>query len=311
MRWKVKLRATVAWLAIAVAGVGACSEEGETAGATPSDGFCERLVDLYCDAAPACNCFEETEDDRQLCEDIVGSSCRQKWQHDVDEGYQAWDSATVEACLSAASAAYADCDSDVELEAECEDVTYGVAPAGGACDDSDHCANDLHCIENVCSEPIPPGEPCPSGYGCERQHYCGDDGLCRPCEPLGAACEPPEYGSCCAAPLYCEPATNTCQPEPGPLPVGSSCVPYASSPPYCETGLFCSSATDTCQPVPTEGEACQYPGMLADCESGLYCAEDGVCRPLLHMGDPCVAAESCASRHCVGGVCDSSLCPHG
>ena len=73
--------------------------------------------------------------------------------------------------------------------------------------------------------------------------------------------------------------------------------------------LFCSSVTNTCQPDPTEGEPCEHPGMLADCVEGLYCGENGTCAALLHADDPCVNDEACVSRHCVGDVCEASVCP--
>jgi hypothetical protein len=83
----------------------------------------------------------------------------------------------------------------------------------------------------------------------------------------------------------------------------------------CPEGYFCDTSVEgaarTCIERLPETSGCQYDG---DCKSGLYCAPNDTCAPMLELGRDCEYRNECGSDLCCGRQCvrapavDAHLC---
>lgn len=122
------------------------------------------------------------------------------------------------------------------------------------------CATGLYCTgfdvtTGVCAEPVAAGSPCTTGQLCADGQTCvgkAPDAVCRDLSKIGEPCTSPganEYfATGCLTGLACDagkcaapPATGACAAD-----------PFFK----CAAGMYCQTATTTCQPLVENGAAC-------------------------------------------------------
>jgi hypothetical protein len=160
----------------------------------------------------------------------------------------------------------------------CDAVDHGVGACrkssaqGGPCNEATYaCDKGLHCVGAVAS-----------GAGATL-------GACQPPSPAATDCREDDD---CQAGLVC--LFDECA---APVAEGEDC----SGSNDCALGLVC---------VASKCAQARYPGSPCD---GTRCTfsrcVDGICQDHAQVGEPCSAADDCATGECVAGVCyDDSVC---
>jgi hypothetical protein len=209
----------------------------------------------------------------------------------------------------------------------CPGVCTKLKPTGEACADAAECAS-TYCSAGLCSKltvasPAPAGKPCGLEIGayatmtpCDKGLFCQGQptGICRPEIPGDAPCTSPddicELDHLCLMDIdgsrRCRPVAiaqdgEACTGET--KPAINMCDAFSS--------LSCDQGTCTSVASGAQGTPCVRTAFGDSCASGLYCAEATlVCEPLGQTGDPCTAAEQCASGWCVSGdgTCSEERC---
>jgi len=121
--------------------------------------------------------------------------------------------------------------------------------------------------------------------------------------PEGGDCEGGMSQSNCAQGLVCMgQCQKPCTGPSFPLEQGAACADDTGSLGFCTLGHLCDPDTQTCLPLPPVGSPClQY-----QCEAGAFCdttVTSPICKALIADGQPCTAAQLCASMTCTDGVC--------
>lgn len=189
-----------------------------------------------------------------------GSALRRRAS--VDAGRIAYDPAMATECLAAIEAATC-----AELDggsgpAVCDGVFTGTVADGDVCGSSDECATGW----------------CDAGITCPW--------LCAARKPEGSDCS--DSGECLSG--ACDWATHLCVPD---VP-GAEGEPCGRGVDSCLPGLYCDSGV--CRPRLAVAEYCS--GFNNDCQTGLGCAEDRRCRPLVPVGESCAAAACGMGVYC-------------
>jgi hypothetical protein len=215
------------------------------------------------------------------CCDRVGApineaACRLSAQDAISDPPQAagvnYDGAAAAKCLSAYTTAFSSCSLPKEADIDvCDSIYVGSVPEGGACVESDQCANDGYCELDASGAQV-----CVNYNGVPAPRGAAGDVCWGTCE--GDPSEP------CAGPA----------PAPGSGPTGAYC--------YTADGLQCDFATSTCTTLPAVGEPC--PNYY--CGAGAYCDDFSVtCREARPDGAPCEYGSQCQSGECEGTACGS------
>jgi hypothetical protein len=175
------------------------------------------------------------------------------------------------------------------------------------------CAEGLFCLlemnlAGTCRPLAAAGERCVSDASCLPGHYCSNLYVlpypeCHPRGDVGAPCnQDPSCRDelrCIGEPYPAEARLLTCAP---PRALGEPCN-VRDIRGACAGGLVCDGFQ--CVTARYEGEPCDLP--LAKCVRGT--CQNGRCRGLARLGEPCVSFEDCLSRSCVSGKCeDRSVC---
>jgi hypothetical protein len=194
------------------------------------------------------------------------------------------------------------CDSLVCTDSKCSDENEAGAQYcfRGNCPDGQTC---LQTDPPTCGAPVAEGQvchaagnECAAGLGC----VAGEDPTMGTCQPLAE-----EGESCasvgCVAGLHCDGEPSVCAPI---AMAGEACA----SPSDCVAGTRCLPSSDTCGTPALLGEDCSADG---DCEPGLFCGDDGRCRPWRRNGEPCERQQQCVYGNGCGddGVCAAQCTP--
>ena len=183
------------------------------------------------------------------------------------------------------------CQYDQALEKPC---SANGQCASGACVDGVCCDHPCAGLCEACSAaktgdvdgkcvPVPddedPDGECPD----DGALSCGRDGVC----DGAGACRTYEAGT-------------TCKPR---LCIGNAAVQY-----QCDAARACAAAPTGCGTY-----ACADGSCVGSCATSADCSESGFCEaaactPRRGVGEPCTAAEECATGHCVDGVCCDAVC---
>ena|GEM_PF-3032678 len=197
----------------------------------------------------------------------------------------------------------------------------------GACHGDNDCVESTHCDQGVCVPDSPGGEPCDRASECDT-NFCVDgvccatlcDGPCVSCDLDGhvGTCSPHAAGTDpdmeCPDAQFCG-GNGKCVGEN--RPDGSDCDgPEVCASGFCADGVCCNAACDrsceACDLADHAGECTPYlagtdPEM--ECPTAQLCSAPGVCAPENRPnGDACSDGATCASGHCVDGVCCESAC---
>lgn len=187
--------------------------------------------------------------------------------------------------------------------AACGQALAGQQPPGADCHIAIECAAGSQCVF---------GTGCPGK--CQAWSKVGQScSVEKPCEPLVAACaggicaalSNAVGGKCvdyqCAAPLYCDFASNTC------AQFGLEQAPCTTTSQHCWAGLTCfapAGQAGTCKPVAPKGAACF---------SQANCNPLGPEGPLLCIGGSCQVGPGpgapCYDWQCSGAWCDAAALP--
>lgn len=191
----------------------------------------------------------------------------QRYQASADAGRIAYDQDALSGCLAAIRAMTC-----AELEGAeppaCAAVFTATVADGDACSMDEDCATgwcqDGGTCPFLCAAKKVDGATCDQGVECLSGACDTWNDECVPSAP-GAAGEPCGYGDAeCQAGLYCK---------------------TVYSPAYARICATLGSAGDPC----TDFE---------ECEDGLSCADDGVCRPLVAVGASCASAACGLGAYC-------------
>jgi hypothetical protein len=113
-------------------------------------------------------------------------------------------------------------------------------------------------------------QECETGW-CDIRNGC--PGACTPPRNQGQTCA---NGEACAFGLICTPDNSggdpTCELHPGPLQQGDDCFEGAAYD-WCAHGLYCEAATEKCQPRLGAGEECD-PLFFRQCAHNYLCLPD-------------------------------------
>jgi hypothetical protein len=208
--------------------------------------------------------------------------------------------------------------------AACAGTLVGTRSAGAQCAFDEECATGrcalescprTSCCSGVCKTAVQTvGGSCTAATDCVDTAYCGDGGICRALETLGAPCTTDRT---CAFGLGCVGATplqaGACRDLPS---IGDRC-PYDRC-----ADINARCANGTCVALGLQGDACTTSSdctAFHECNSGecsalpslgmpctLNCAGDsscrnGICAAPLQEGDPCGADNECESQLCAEG----------
>jgi len=178
-------------------------------------------------------------------------------------------------------------------------------PAGGGCQSTPNCDSFTTCCASTC---LPAPNWVQAGGDCaSSSNICASGTVCAvSADGMSATCQPPGVTvgvSCasipCAASLYCDSSTHTCQ---APAPEGGGCNPSLNDRDCDDPRDHCDS-TATCVPRLPVRAACD-PAHNA-CVSWAKCdATTFTCAPLPHVGESCETGTTPLA--CLGGVrCDA------
>lgn len=199
---------------------------------------------------------------------------------------------------------------DCRLEGYFEATEICLAAIRGTLEAGADCAHDVECVSGAC-ETSPCGEACCLGTCAKRDlvegsscasdaecapgTYCADnEKLCTRLLPAGAVCFSARE---CVEGLGCH--SGVCQLS-------------ASEGDACDPGFFacdvfrdrCDEVLARCVPRSLLGEPCSGPTLDGDCVETAWC-DQGKCRPLPSVGEPCVQGRCLGSIVC--GM-ESMLC---
>jgi hypothetical protein len=199
---------------------------------------------------------------------------------------------------------------------------------GATCDGKGSCVPP-HCISSTrdgaetgqdCGGPCP---PCSNGQPCTTNDDC-DSAFCGPGpKPNESMCAPCKTSVDCTADRYCDANSNRCVADKN---VGEACAESAECPgTYCIEGVCCDSACDTtcttcllargatkdgtCSPMTGAEDpgSCDASGGCKDAPCA--CSAAGQCASA--NGVACTDSSTCASGHCIDGVCCDTSCDVG
>lgn len=250
-------------------GAGGGSGGGTTQ--SPVDTFLSQLSDAYCARSIACgfSATGSTADCRAFLELLFGDVRRS-----AALGSTAVEAMAATSCLSGVGAT--SCDALSHEMSLCLDALRATSVTGHACASGSDCASA--------------GDRCAGGEWCSR--------ACRPLGRLGGPCR----STVCDHGLYCELASNTCQPTVG---AGTACP----SSTMCDGNSTCTNGS--CVALPVAGQTCR--------SATPRCAETAFCvgttcqarRPAASAcatADECEVGLACVNRSCVVRVGEGATC---
>ncbi|TNF33296.1 MAG: hypothetical protein EP329_08475 [Deltaproteobacteria bacterium] len=258
--------------------------------------YCASYVDLACDTATSCHCYDAIGGNEALCRIFMADRCDEEVTQRVDGGAVTFNATRAGQCIAAMKRIVQDCalsDQDVLLyvASHCEDFLVGARRAGEPCDDDDECVAPMECLGDVCVVLPGPGAPCLERR-CVDAAYCDEADVCQLYAGLGGPCAGHDYA--CGDDLYCDSRSDTCQRY---IAAGGACdhAPWA-----CDDDLRCADPTGVCAPYPGVSAACTDDGYCAD---PLYCDAASICRQPGPVGAACDDDDQCASDDCEEGTC--------
>jgi hypothetical protein len=202
---------------------------------------------------------------------------------DVKAGKIKYDGSIARRCLDLVAGVSCTRDGLFELGRHegCQMLVQGTVARGGACTNSNQCADRGICTKKDCQ----PGDACCQGTCAPRPKAVGD------------ACT---GSSDCPADAYCafgSTLAGVCKPR---AAVGQPCDGFST----CVVGAFCASAGDRrCVAYLKDGEACTA---SSECASTTSTCESTTktCRPRAKPGAACAEATDCVSyATCTNGAC--------
>ncbi len=270
---------------------------GEPSPYLPASGYCEAIVEPFCDFYLRCG--RTTETTLEGCRDQVLTSCNGRYERtylDLEAaGLLRLSRAGVSACAEHLAAVSCD-EQFLELLGVCGGMWEGTQPAGAACSfdvESFVCEPGTTCVLSLslcgtCTPVVAPGEACGAGESCGNAASCEDE-ECVTRVPVGGSCAAGErcvLGASCAADEVCR--------TPVYVGVGDDCdlghrCPYGSS---CIGG--------SCKAAARLGEAC---GTDTPCENARCVG--GECLALLEPGAPCSSGAECRTGICTVDGCST------
>jgi hypothetical protein len=197
----------------------------------------------------------------------------------------------------------------------------GTVPIGGACQYSIDCAQPQGAMafcqcsgSNLLCEgtfPVPRGcgpvggKPCPTGQYCTT---FDPSGVCAPRPAAGGSCN---NTILCLEGLFCN-ESSVCE---APRAAGQPCLSHDG----CAAPAFCDPATNKCAPPRKLGEACDgaVDAYRRQCEAGLNCSYSRfLCVQPKANGASCTEDEDCLSENCpppgdprqTAQICATKIC---
>jgi len=216
-----------------------------------------------------------------------------------------FDPAAAGTCLDAYSRALREC---TPMEDHgCPSLFVGLVEPGGACTQSDECADGpegvpAYCDSGVCTPDSFSSDPVPRVQGETCSRTCTRYGSGWGCSGFGAEGAEASYACFTDDGIYCNPSSRLCEVLPE---LGASCATSDG----CAAGAFCELGT--CVPKRETGP-CQTDAACADTA---YCDYDaGQCASRLADGSACDMDAQCRIGNCQDGVCrarvpvDTGIC---